>query len=185
MREWKYHATFKCPQSTLTGRGASAATPVPWPASRRTTSRTRRRWSSGTGKYMAAGEKWNEVYHYEEGTYPAVRAQVIALTWDKCTMCAHRLAVGLLPACVITCMGITREFGDYEDVEAQVSRRRAHGGRTPRRRSSSAIWRTRSRVWSAVLRPPAATFPPTTAVNVTIDGDSEESTVPSTHRGGV
>jgi Fe-S-cluster-containing dehydrogenase component len=71
----------------------------------------------GTGKYMAVGQKWNEVYHYEEGSYPAVRAQVIALTRDKCTMCAHRLAIGLLPACVITCMGITREFGDYEELQ--------------------------------------------------------------------
>jgi len=66
---------------------------------------------------MALGEKWNEVYHYEEGTYPAVRAQVIALTREKCTMCAHRTAVGQLPACVITCMGITREFGDYEELQ--------------------------------------------------------------------
>jgi len=72
---------------------------------------------AGTGKYMALGEKWNEVYHYEEGTYPAVRAQVIALTRDQCTMCAHRTAVGQLPACVITCMGITREYGDYETLK--------------------------------------------------------------------
>jgi Fe-S-cluster-containing dehydrogenase component len=70
-----------------------------------------------TGKYMAAGQRWNEVFHYEEGTYPAVRPQVIALTREQCTMCAHRLAVGMLPACVITCMGITREFGDYETLK--------------------------------------------------------------------
>jgi Fe-S-cluster-containing dehydrogenase component len=73
----------------------------------------------GTGKYMAVGQKWNEVYHYEEGTYPAVRAQVFALTNSPCTMCAHRLAIGLLPACVITCMGITREFGNYETLRAK------------------------------------------------------------------
>jgi Fe-S-cluster-containing dehydrogenase component len=42
---------------------------------------------------------------------------VIALTGEQCTMCAHRLAIGLLPACVITCMGITREFGDYEELQ--------------------------------------------------------------------
>lgn len=70
-----------------------------------------------TGKYMAAGQRWNEVFHYEEGTYPAVMAQVFALTREQCTMCAHRLAVGQLPACVITCMGITREFGDYEALK--------------------------------------------------------------------
>ena len=72
-----------------------------------------------TGKYMAAGQRWNEVFHYEEGTYPAVRAQVFALTFDKCTMCAHRLAAGQLPACVITCMGITREYGNYETLKSK------------------------------------------------------------------
>ena len=70
-----------------------------------------------TGKYMAAGQRWNEVFHYEEGTYPAVRPQVIALTRTQCTMCAHRLAAGMLPACVITCMGITREYGNYETLK--------------------------------------------------------------------
>jgi len=68
---------------------------------------------ANTGKYVGLGQRWNEVYHYEDGTYPAVNAQVFALTFEQCTMCAHRLAVGQLPACVITCMGITREFGDY------------------------------------------------------------------------
>ena len=72
---------------------------------------------AGAPTTMAPGARWNEVYHYEEGTYPAVRPQVIALTRQECTMCVHRLAVGLLPACVITCMGITREFGDYEELQ--------------------------------------------------------------------
>lgn len=70
-----------------------------------------------TGRYMALGQKWNEVYHYEEGSYPAVRPQVFAITKSACTMCAHRIAIGLLPACVITCMGITREFGDFEALK--------------------------------------------------------------------
>jgi Fe-S-cluster-containing dehydrogenase component len=74
---------------------------------------------AATGKYVTDGQKWNEVYHYEEGTYPAVRPQVIALTKNACTMCAHRLKVGLKPACVITCMGITREFGNYETLKAK------------------------------------------------------------------
>ena len=74
---------------------------------------------AGTGSYVALGQRWNEVYHYEAGTYPDVRPQVIALTGEQCTMCAHRLAVGQLPACVITCMGITREFGDYETLKAK------------------------------------------------------------------
>lgn len=72
---------------------------------------------AGTGRYVANGQKWNEVYHYEEGRYPTVRPQVFAITLSRCTMCAHRLAEGLLPACVITCMGITREFGNYETLK--------------------------------------------------------------------
>lgn len=70
-----------------------------------------------TGWYMVAGQKWNEVFHYEEGTYPAVRPQVFAITKSACTMCAHRIAIGLQPACVITCMGITREFGNLETLK--------------------------------------------------------------------
>lgn len=77
---------------------------------------------AATGKYMALGQKWNEVYNYEEGTYPAVRTQIIALTKGACTMCAHRLAVGLKPACVLTCMGITREFGNYDTLRAKYPR---------------------------------------------------------------
>ena len=74
---------------------------------------------ANTGKYVALGERWNEVYHYEDGTYPVVNAQVFALTKIGCTMCGHRFAAGLLPACVITCMGVTREFGDYNALRAK------------------------------------------------------------------
>ena len=121
---------------------------------------------------MAAGEKWNEVYRSEEGTYPAVRAQVFALTFDRLTMCAHRRTIGLLPACVVAWMGVTREFGNYETLKAKYPDAEhmedgvkktvlfGHLGREPD--------------WSAILRLPAATFPPTTAVDVALDGDSEE-----------
>ncbi len=42
---------------------------------------------------------------------------------DKCTFCAHRIEAGLLPACVETCVGGARVFGDLNDPGGELRQR--------------------------------------------------------------
>lgn len=46
-------------------------------------------------------------------------------TADKCTFCEHRLEVGLLPACVESCVGGARVIGDLNDPDSEISRQMA------------------------------------------------------------
>ena len=46
-------------------------------------------------------------------------------TADKCTFCEHRLEVGLLPACVESCVGGARVIGDLNDQDSEINRRMA------------------------------------------------------------
>ncbi|MDP5290965.1 4Fe-4S dicluster domain-containing protein [Oceanimonas sp. CHS3-5] len=41
-------------------------------------------------------------------------------TADKCTFCVHRLEVGLLPACVESCVGGARVIGDLNDPHSKA-----------------------------------------------------------------
>lgn len=41
---------------------------------------------------------------------------------EKCTFCSHRVEKGLVPACVQTCIGRARVFGDISDRNSVVAR---------------------------------------------------------------
>jgi Fe-S-cluster-containing dehydrogenase component len=43
----------------------------------------------------------------------------------KCTFCLHRLEKGMLPACITTCIGSARYFGDLNDPESVVAQQAA------------------------------------------------------------
>jgi molybdopterin-containing oxidoreductase family iron-sulfur binding subunit len=54
---------------------------------------------------------------YEKVAYAAHQVGTV----EKCSFCATRVAAGQLPACVLTCVGQARFFGDLEDPNSQVS----------------------------------------------------------------
>lgn len=54
--------------------------------------------------------------------YDARFINPVTKTADKCNFCAQRVDQGLLPACVETCIGGARQFGDLNDAADPVAR---------------------------------------------------------------
>jgi len=69
-------------------------------------------------------------------------------TMQKCTLCAHRIAKGQEPACVVACVYGARVFGDVNDPHSEASKliARKHGGvLLPEQRTNPAVYYVGSR----------------------------------------
>jgi tetrathionate reductase subunit B len=60
--------------------------------------------------------------------YEARFINPVTHTADKCTFCFHRVEAGLLPACVETCVGGARVFGDLNNPSSTVAQLVNAGG---------------------------------------------------------
>ena len=75
---------------------------------------------------------------------------------DKCTFCFHRVTQNLVPACVQTCIGRSRVFGDINDPNSEVSylvAKNADPGAAPGRRYQAARLLYRCRPQHDRVRP--------------------------------
>ncbi|MBI4522233.1 MAG: 4Fe-4S dicluster domain-containing protein [Deltaproteobacteria bacterium] len=75
-------------------------------------------YTEGTPKL----EAYEKLPSYEYGReWPREEAKSPVGNARKCHFCSHRLEVGMLPACVTTCIGAATYFGDANDPESLVS----------------------------------------------------------------
>jgi Fe-S-cluster-containing dehydrogenase component len=58
---------------------------------------------------------------------------------DKCTFCEHRVKEGKSPACVATCIGKSRIFGDLDDPNSAVSKLIRENDAAPRLKEAGTL----------------------------------------------
>lgn len=75
--------------------------------------------SSGAELTKATGAEPPHRTDYKHPDYENVRRADVT---EKCTFCAHRLADGKLPRCVVVCPAEARIFGDLNDPGSEVAR---------------------------------------------------------------
>ena len=73
--------------------------------------------ASATGYEHEPNFEYSELWTRSEGVIPGSPVG----NARKCTFCAHRLDVGMLPMCVSTCVGRATFFGDLNDPGSIVS----------------------------------------------------------------
>lgn len=101
--------TFKDPK---TGKTKTMMVPATWKDPFNGTVQIDKKRCLGCG---ACAEACPYGARYVNYTLPEPKA-------DKCTFCVERLAHGLQPACVQTCIGTARIFGDIDDPNSEVSK---------------------------------------------------------------
>jgi len=78
-------------------------------------------YDDGTPKIMAYETRANYEYGEDWTRDPDRRTASPIGNARKCHFCLHRVAAGLLPACVTTCVGAATFYGDFNDPKSLVS----------------------------------------------------------------
>ncbi len=76
-------------------------------------------YGTGTPEIMSYETRPNFEYSRNWARKPGSHSSPVGNA-RKCTFCLHRLRVGMLPACVTTCLGGATSFGDYNNTDSLV-----------------------------------------------------------------